>query len=150
MDAYVLGAANAGKSSLLNYVLSHSSAQRVVGGRAEPRGKQRGPAAEPARLTTSALPGTTLGFVKAALLGGKHAIYDTPGLILPNQLTTLLITEELAAVVPKKRSQHLSIRRGEGECFLLGGLVRARRGGRRARAGYTPNARVGGTKPARV
>jgi ribosome biogenesis GTPase A len=125
MDAYVLGAANAGKSSLLNYILEHSSrSQRVVGGRVGKAGGGKGEGDEAPTLTTSHLPGTTLGFVKAALLGGRQAIYDTPGLILPNQLTTLLTTEELADVVPKKRGQHVSLRMGEGQSLLLGGLAR--------------------------
>lgn len=125
MDAYVLGAANAGKSSLLNYILDHSSrSQRVVGERVGKVGGGKGEREEAPALTTSHLPGTTLGFVKAAMLGGRHAIYDTPGLILPNQLTTLLTTEELAGVVPKKRSQHVSLRMGEGQSLLLGGLAR--------------------------
>jgi ribosome biogenesis GTPase A len=125
MDAYVLGAANAGKSSLLNYILQHSSrSQRVVGERVGKAGGGKIGRDEAPALTTSHLPGTTLGFVKAAMLGGRHAIYDTPGLILPNQLTTLLTTEELAGVVPKKRGQHVSLRMGEGQSLLLGGLAR--------------------------
>lgn len=126
MDAYILGAANAGKSSILNYILDHSSSsQRVLGGRVGKKGRagnQGGKEDAPA-LTTSHLPGTTLGFVKAALLNGRHAIYDTPGLILPNQLTTLLTTDELAGVVPKKRGQHVSLRIGEGQSILLGGIA---------------------------
>ena len=34
-----------------------------------------------------------------------QALYDTPGLIVPSQLTTLLTTAELADVVPKKRGE---------------------------------------------
>jgi len=122
MDVYVLGAANAGKSTLLNYVLDHSSSQRFVDGRAAKKGAQEEMSQQ---LTTSHLPGTTLGFVKMALMGNsRNSIYDTPGLILPNQLTTLLTTEELAGVVPKKRGQPVSLRLCEGQTLLLGGLAR--------------------------
>jgi len=76
------------------------------------------------QLTTSHLPGTTLGFVKTAQLGGRHALYDTPGLVLPNQLTTRLTADELAAVVPKRRGQPVSLRLEEGRSLLLGGLAR--------------------------
>jgi len=120
LDAYVLGAANAGKSSLLNHILAASPTQRVDGsGRAGKRGEVAAP-----QLTTSHLPGTTLGFVKTAQLGGRHALYDTPGLVLPNQLTTRLTADELAAVVPKRRGQPVSLRLEEGRSLLLGGLAR--------------------------
>jgi ribosome biogenesis GTPase A len=36
-------------------------------------------------------------------LGDKVSLFDTPGLILPHQLTTVLTTEELRAVIPQKR-----------------------------------------------
>ena len=117
MDAYVLGAANAGKSSFINHALSFGSkgAKKRGGGAA---------AAAAASLTTSHLPGTTLGFVKASLLSGRQALYDTPGVVLPNQLTTLLTTSELADVVPKKRSSHVTLKLGEGKSVLVGGLAR--------------------------
>jgi len=118
-DAYVLGAANAGKSSFINRLIRN---RQAPGGR--PRSRKGVDAHEGDVLTTSALPGTTLGFVKASTLSGRLAIYDTPGIILPGQLTTLLNTDELAAVVPKKRSDHVSLRLGEGKSLLLGGLVR--------------------------
>ena len=50
-------------------------------------------------LTTSALPGTTLDFVRASTFAGQRSLYDTPGVILPNQLTTRLTTDELSLVV---------------------------------------------------
>ena len=49
-------------------------------------------------VTTSHLPGTTLGLVRVSVLGRSHALYDTPGIVLPNQLTTNLTTDELAQV----------------------------------------------------
>lgn len=67
MDAYVVGAANAGKSSFLNYCLKKSSGAEGV-------------------LTTSHLPGTTLGVVRVSVLAGQSALYDTPGIILPTQV----------------------------------------------------------------
>ena len=39
-------------------------------------------------------------------------------------MTSLLETEELAAVVPKKRADHVTLRVQEGKCVLLGGLAR--------------------------
>jgi ribosome biogenesis GTPase A len=104
LDAYVVGAANAGKSSFINHVLRSVKAGRSV--------------------TTSHLPGTTLDFVRVSVLAGQQSLYDTPGLILPNQLTNALNTDELSQVVPKKRAQHVTLRVSEGKSVLLGGVAR--------------------------
>ena len=104
LDAYVVGAANAGKSSFINHVLRSVKAGSSV--------------------TTSHLPGTTLGFVRVSILAGAYALYDTPGIVLPNQLTTKLTTDELADVVPKKRAEHVTLRVAEGKSVLLGGVAR--------------------------
>lgn len=66
MDAYVVGAANAGKSSFINYFLKKKPA--VDGS-----------------LTTSHLPGTTLDVVRVSVMAGQFALFDTPGIILPTQ-----------------------------------------------------------------
>ena len=125
LDAYVLGAANAGKSSFINSILKSSNTRRVVGGRTLSRPASHSSPLD-GFLTTSQMPGTTLGFVKAAVLGGKRALYDTPGLILPNQLTTLLTTDEVTSVVPKKRPTHVSLRLSDDKVVLIGGLGRVR------------------------
>ena len=103
LDAYIVGAANAGKSSFINHVL---------------RSKEAGTS-----VTVSALPGTTLDFVRVST-SGRQALYDTPGVILPNQITTRLTIDELSQVVPKKRAQHVSLRVKEGKSVLLGGIAR--------------------------
>ena len=53
----------------------------------------------------------------------QDMLYDTPGIVLPNQLTTRLTTSELAQVVPKKRAQHVTLRVREGKSVLLGGVA---------------------------
>ncbi len=120
LDAYVVGAANAGKSSFINHVLRRSG-PRAKGGKPG-SGKGGKSEAKPRELTTSHLPGTTLDFVRVGVAGGR-SIYDTPGIVLPNQLTTLLSTDELASAVPKKRAQHVTLRLGEGKAALLSGLA---------------------------
>ena len=98
-DIYVVGAANAGKSTLMNYVLDRSSRDR----RGETIQKRRAGNANARKdaLTTSPLPGTTLKFIKVELNGGR-SLYDTPGLLVPGTITQILTSEELKIVVPKK------------------------------------------------
>lgn len=68
-----MGAANAGKSSFINECIKHSA-----NGRAQHMGGS---------LTTSHLPGTTLGLVRVSVLAGQYSLFDTPGIILPTQVT---------------------------------------------------------------
>lgn len=96
---YLVGAANAGKSTLLNYVIASQSREdketiqrkRRAGNQNQIKGA----------VTTSPLPGTTLKFIKVDL-GDGRLLYDTPGLLVPGALTQLLTPEELKIVVPKK------------------------------------------------
>jgi len=96
-DIYVIGAANAGKSTLLNHILwkAKDDEEKEKGKvRAGNKNKLKG------AVTTSPLPGTTLKFIKLDI-GGRD-LYDTPGLLVPGTLTQLLTPEELKIVVPKK------------------------------------------------
>ena len=97
-DIYVVGAANAGKSTLLNHILWKTEDSEVK----EKQGKIRAGNVNKRKgaVTTSPLPGTTLKFIKVDL-GGRN-LYDTPGLLVPGTLTQLLTPEELKIVVPKK------------------------------------------------
>jgi len=95
-DIYVVGAANAGKSTLLNYILGPEEAVGTpIKFRAGNRNKRK------SAITTSPLPGTTLKFIKVDV-GDGRSLYDTPGLLVPGTLTQLLTPDELKIVVPKK------------------------------------------------
>jgi GTPase SAR1 family protein len=98
-DVYIIGAANAGKSSMLNFIMEKNNENKA----AYKFGKKRpGNAnAHKGDITTSPLPGTTLKFIKVDL-GNGRALYDTPGLLVPGTLTQRLTPAELKMVVPKK------------------------------------------------
>ncbi len=120
-DLYVIGAANVGKSTFINRLieLGRSGGDK----KKQQKDRKKDPSKAAGMVTTSPLPGTTLNFIEVDL-GDKVSLYDTPGLILPHQITTLLSTEELKAVIPQKRINHVTLRLKEGKSVLLGGLVR--------------------------
>ena len=117
-DIYVVGAANAGKSTLLNQVLWKASNEKFMGKRRA--GNQN---ARKGEITTSPLPGTTLKFIQVKLQGGRN-LYDTPGLLVPGTITQLLTPDELKIVVPSKRVEPITFRLESGKCVLVGGLAK--------------------------
>mmetsp|Transcript_44794 Transcript_44794/g.105494 ORF Transcript_44794/g.105494 Transcript_44794/m.105494 type:complete len:311 (-) Transcript_44794:169-1101(-) len=74
-------------------------------------------------VTASHLPGTTLGLTELSLDNG-HSLFDTPGLIVDAQITNRLLMDELAAVLPQKRVEHVTYRVPGGSCVHLGGFAR--------------------------
>jgi ribosome biogenesis GTPase A len=115
---YVVGAANAGKSTLLNHILSKAEKQKPwMKKRAGNQNSRRG------AITTSPLPGTTLKFIRVKLEDEKD-LYDTPGLLVPGTITQLLTPEELKIVVPTKRVEPITFRLESGKCVMVGGLAR--------------------------
>ncbi|KAL7487413.1 hypothetical protein ACHAW6_013018 [Cyclotella cf. meneghiniana] len=120
-DIYVVGAANAGKSTLVNYLLDENNPTKS----SKFEGKKRAGNANKWKgsVTTSPLPGTTLKFIKIELGGGK-LLYDTPGLLIPGSLTDRLTPEELKIVVPKKQVEPITFRVASGKCVLVGGLAK--------------------------
>lgn len=107
-DIYVVGAANAGKSTLINHILEKNEERILASRRGRgldlPKKRAGNKNSKKGQITTSPLPGTTLKFIKVDLGGKevKRSLYDTPGLLVPGTLTQLLTPAELKMVVPKK------------------------------------------------
>ncbi|MEW5302007.1 MAG: hypothetical protein WDW36_004821 [Sanguina aurantia] len=107
-DLWVVGAQNAGKSSLI-------AAMKKIGG----TGGQRDP-------TIAAMPGTTLNLlnVPGLPLGPKNRAFDTPGVTHPHQVTAFLAPEEVRQILPSKPLKGRTFRIGAGNTLCIGGLVR--------------------------
>lgn len=84
-DIYLIGAANAGKSTLINRITTNMEAAAANDGLKTPQANDRAIKTRPGNVnarkglvTTSPLPGTTLKFIKFDLGDGKN-LFDTPG-----------------------------------------------------------------------
>lgn len=99
-NVWVIGAQNAGKSTLIN-MLSKKEGVKTT------------------RLTEAAIPGTTLGILRIpGILPAKAKMYDTPGLLHPYLLSMLLNREEQKMVEIRKELQPRTYRI-KVSCFSL-------------------------------
>ncbi|KAL4448813.1 hypothetical protein ABPG77_007530 [Micractinium sp. CCAP 211/92] len=106
-DVWVVGAQNAGKSSLIN-------AMRQVARLPKER-----------NVTTAPLPGTTLGMVRVSgLLPTGCKMLDTPGVPHAFQLAKHLTAEEMRMVLPRRQLKPRTFRIGAGQTVMIGGLAR--------------------------
>jgi hypothetical protein len=112
---YVLGAANVGKSSFINRLLD---TETYSGKKLKSQSKK----SKNPRTTVSALPGTTLNFLKVSLPGGPD-LFDTPGILFRDQLTSRLNPSELKEVIPSRPINAVTLRVMESKCVLIGGLA---------------------------
>jgi len=111
-DIYVVGAANVGKSSFINSLL-------ISGWKFSKK-----PTDKPNLLaTTSHVPGTTLSLIPIAT-GDGLTIYDTPGVVLPRNITTYLKPSEVKRVLPSGKIESFGARFEAGKSLLFGGLAR--------------------------
>lgn len=103
-DVYLIGAANVGKSSLLNALIN-----AVVGDNKE-------------YISTSYFAGTTLGIINVPL-DEKNNLIDTPGLINEEDLTMHLDKESLEIIIPKKEIRLVTYQLNEEQTIFLTGFV---------------------------
>ena len=145
-DVWVVGAQNAGKSSLINALTAERTylsggskgGERERGGRGVPvkkggRAKGRGSIHQSSGILTEAsVPGTTIGLVPLeGVLPGRARVIDTPGLLHPHQLSVRLSREELRMVQPSKPLRPQTFRMQVSEQGREGGREGGRGGGRR-------------------
>eukprot|EP00871_Galdieria_phlegrea_P003303 jgi/Galph1/3974/GphlegSOOS_G2591.1 len=133
---FVVGSANVGKSSVLNklrvslleeskylqkklYRKLRTLPKKIT----EAQVKELEKSKDEQLITTSVVPGTTLGIFPVKIDKG-YKVYDTPGILLDNNMNTLLTMEELKATLPRKTIRPVSYRIQAGQCLFLGGLAR--------------------------
>ncbi|KAK4260577.1 hypothetical protein QN277_003673 [Acacia crassicarpa] len=105
-NVWVVGAQNAGKSTLINSIGKH------IGRRLT-------------HLTEAPVPGTTLGIIRVeGILTGQAKLFDTPGLLHPFQITTRLTREEQKLVHIGKELKPRTYRIKAGHSVHVAGLMR--------------------------
>ncbi|KAG8075841.1 hypothetical protein GUJ93_ZPchr0006g45039 [Zizania palustris] len=105
-NIWVIGAQNAGKSTLIN---AFAKKQGV----------------KISRLTEAAVPGTTLGILRiTGVLPAKAKMYDTPGLLHPYIMAMRLSSEERKMIEIRKELRPRTFRVKAGQSVHLGGLTR--------------------------
>uniref|UniRef100_A0A803MAM5 Uncharacterized protein n=1 Tax=Chenopodium quinoa TaxID=63459 RepID=A0A803MAM5_CHEQI len=110
---WVIGAQNAGKSTLINTFAKKEGAKVT-------------------KLTEAAVPGTTLGILRVGgVLSGKAKMYDTPGLLHAYLMSMRLSREEQKMIEIRKelrprsyRIKASSVHLNAGQTIHVGGLVR--------------------------
>ena len=105
-DVWVVGAQNAGKSSLINAM-------------------RKGAGLKPSNVTEAPIPGTTLDIVPIRGIVPKGCeMLDTPGVRHEYQLTARLSAEEVRMLLPKRSLKPRTYRIGEGQTIHIGGIGR--------------------------
>lgn len=103
-DVYVVGTTNVGKSTLINQIINLSTQTKNL-------------------ITTSYIPGTTLGKIEIPLDDGNKLV-DTPGIFQKGQLVHLLNEKELKIVTPQKEIKPRNYQLNPEQTLFFGGLAR--------------------------
>lgn len=98
-NVYVVGYTNAGKSTMINKLLSDYSSNTIS-------------------ITTSPLPSTTLNKIEIPL-DDNLTLLDTPGLLEEGNLLNLVSGEELKRIVPKKAIKPITYQVKGKQTFMI-------------------------------
>ncbi|KAL5546452.1 hypothetical protein UlMin_006139 [Ulmus minor] len=105
-NVWVIGAQNAGKSTLINAFAKKEGAKVT-------------------KLTEAPVPGTTLGILRVGgILSAKAKLFDTPGLLHPYLMSMRLNREEQKMVEPRKELRSRTYRMKARQTVHVGGLMR--------------------------
>lgn len=105
-NVWVIGAQNAGKSTLIN-AFAKKEGVKIT------------------RLTEAAVPGTTLGILRiGGILSAKAKMYDTPGLLHAYLMSMRLNRDEQKMIEIRKELQPRTYRMKAGQAVHVGGLMR--------------------------
>ncbi|XP_042485877.1 GTP-binding protein BRASSINAZOLE INSENSITIVE PALE GREEN 2, chloroplastic [Macadamia integrifolia] len=105
-NVWVIGAQNAGKSTLIN-AFSKKEGRKIT------------------KLTEAAVPGTTLGILRVGgILPAKAKMYDTPGLLHPYLMSMRLNRDEQKMIEIRKELKPRTYRMKAGQAVHVGGLIR--------------------------
>ncbi|XP_043695482.1 GTP-binding protein BRASSINAZOLE INSENSITIVE PALE GREEN 2, chloroplastic [Telopea speciosissima] len=105
-NVWVIGAQNAGKSTLIN-AFAKKEGRKIT------------------KLTEAAVPGTTLGILRVGgILPAKAKMFDTPGLLHPYLMSMRLNRDEQKMVEIRKGLKPRTYRMKAGQAVHVGGLMR--------------------------
>uniref|UniRef100_A0A7N0T492 CP-type G domain-containing protein n=1 Tax=Kalanchoe fedtschenkoi TaxID=63787 RepID=A0A7N0T492_KALFE len=105
-NVWVIGAQNAGKSTLINAFAKREGVNA-------------------SKLTEAAVPGTTLGIIRiGGILSAKAKMFDTPGLLHPYLMSMRLNRDEQKMVEIRKELQPRTYRMKASQTVFVGGLMR--------------------------
>ncbi len=103
-DIYVIGASNVGKSTLINHMISAFLQEKK----------------DP--ITTFFAPGTTQNFIQVPF--EDVTLYDTPGLLKKNHMFSILSSDKLKVIQPKKEIKPRVYQLEVNQTIFVGSLLR--------------------------
>lgn len=103
-DVFVVGTANAGKSTLINRLLQEFG-----------EGEEG--------VTTSPYPGTTLDAIQIPL-DDQRKIVDMPGIVRKDRISEWISPKELTVITPRTELKPKGYQLNEGQTLFFGGLAR--------------------------